>query len=143
MRDYWVMVKDGPVPEIELVRDGFSWGAFLIPIVWVLYRRLWRIAACLVLLLGVLPLVLQEAGLNPTGIGLVNLAETLALGWFGNDFRRWELARKGYRAVDVVEARRLDDAEVRAIARLAERDDAHVAENSCPKGLHARPVRSI
>ena len=120
MRDYWVMVKDRDGPDIELVPEAFSWGALLIPIIWALYRRLWRVALGVVVVSVGLPLLLQLAGLNENGLLITSLAINIVLGWLGNDLRRWEMRRKGYRAVDVVRARRIGDAEITAITRLAE-----------------------
>ena len=120
MRDYWVMMRDRDGPDIELVPDAFSWGALLIPIIWALYRRLWWVALGVVVVSIVFPLLLQLADFNENGLLIASFAINIILGWLGNDLRRWELRRKGYRAVDVVRARRIGDAEIIAMTRLAE-----------------------
>jgi hypothetical protein len=117
------MVKGGDEPEIELVRDGFSWGDLVFQLLWSLYRRLWWVSLGLVALAVALAL-LQAAIGDATWIAAVNVAEAVALGWYACDLRRWELTRKGFRAVDIVRARRLGEAEELAIARWAERDAA-------------------
>ncbi len=120
MRDYWVMIRDRDGPDIELVPEAFSWGALLIPIIWALYRRLWWVAIGVVVVSIVVPRLRQVADFNENGLLIANFAINIVLGWLGNDLRRWELRRKGYRAVDFVRARRIGDAEVIAITRLAE-----------------------
>ncbi len=120
MRDYWVMVRDRNGPDIELVPEAFSWGALVFPIIWALYRRLWRVALGVVVVSIVLPLLLQLADFNENGVLIPSFAINIVLGWLGNDLRRWELRRKGFRAVDIVRAHRFGEAEVIAITRLAE-----------------------
>jgi hypothetical protein len=117
MRDYWVLVKQGIEPEFELVPEAFSWGALIFQLFWALYRRLWWVSLGLVAVVVALSALVQAIQLDPAWSGAANVAVAVALGCFGNDFRRWELARKGYRAVDIVAARRIAEAEELAIAR--------------------------
>ena len=120
MRDYWVMVKDKAGPQTELVPEAFSWGALLIPLIWALYCRMWRVAAGVLALVFATPLLLQEADVNQAGLMVAGIVVNVVLGWLGNDLRRWELRQKGFRPVDIVRARRLGEAEELAIMRLAE-----------------------
>lgn len=120
MRDYWVLARDKDGPDIELIRDGFSWGACLIPLIWALYRRLWWIALGLLVLWIAQGLLLAELRIDSTGMTIISVAEAVILGWFGGELRRWEMGRKGFRLVDLVTARRFDDAEVLAVSRLAD-----------------------
>jgi hypothetical protein len=133
MRDYWVLVKDGTDPDFELVPDGFSWGALVFQFLWALYRRLWRVLLGLVAVVFVLGVIVGAAGLDTTWASALNIAVAVALGWFGNDLRRWELGRKGFRAADIVRARRLADAELLAIARWADRRDAEAPPEPSPE----------
>jgi len=134
MRDYWVMVKEGEEPDFELVPEAFSWGAFIFQLFWALYRRLWRVSLGLVVVIVVLGVVVQAAGLGDQWAGVINIAVALALGCFGNDLRRWELGRKGYRLADIVYARRISEAEVRAIGRwVAVRAETPVVPTAEPR----------
>jgi len=117
MREYWVLVKQGTEPEFELVPEAFSWGALIFQLFWALYRRLWWVSVGLVVVVVALSAFVQAMQLDTAWSGAVNVAVAVALGCFGNDFRRWELRRKGYRAVDIVAARRIAEAEELAIAR--------------------------
>jgi hypothetical protein len=92
-----------------LVREGFSWGAFLFGPLWLLARRLWLPA--LLWLVGVLAL----AALLPAAVSAAALpAAQFLLGCHTRDLRRWALARRGYTQAHVVAERD----EERALARL-------------------------
>ena len=43
--------------DLVIVREGFSWGAFLVSVLWALWNRLWLVAIVLMALELVLPLV--------------------------------------------------------------------------------------
>ena len=99
--------------DVVLVKEGFCWPAFVLPLVWGLYRRLW---------LGVLVyLALVAAAAAVVGLGAVDrVTETaLALGLAilvgaeANDWRRRSLARRGYRPRGVVAGADLEMAEER------------------------------
>lgn len=147
MREYWVMMREKADIDIELVRDGFSWGACLIPLFWALYRRLWRVFFILLAVVIGLSILWGSLGLGETGVMIANVAQAVVLGFLGNELRRWELGQKGFKTVDIVAARRFDDAEEKAVIRLAEHEaeqqETRLAENSFPQGLHPPSEQSI
>jgi hypothetical protein len=100
---------------VVLVREGFSWPAFFLSLLWLLWHRLWL--AALVYAVATLLIAL----LLPPGLALpANLALTFLLGAHAHDLRRRALARRGYAEVGVVTAADRDH----ALARLlAERPD--------------------
>jgi hypothetical protein len=91
-----------------LVREGFSWGAFLFGPIWLLARRLW-IPALLWFVAAAAALLLASAG----GV-LAMPALQFLLGCHARDLRRRALARRGYAQAHVVAERD----EERALARL-------------------------
>jgi hypothetical protein len=94
-----------------LVREGFSWGAFLLALPWFLAHRMWLESA------GYLGLVLRLAALVPGWAALpAALALQVLVGAHAQDLRRASLARRGRPAAHVVAA---PDAEM-ALARLLE-----------------------
>ena len=97
---------------VLLVREGFSWAAFLFGVLWLLWHRLW------LAVLGYLLLALALALLLPAGApSLVgSLALQFLLGSHAGDLRRRMLARCGYRTEEVVAARDLDRATARLLA---------------------------
>ena len=107
----------GTLERAVLVKDGFSWGAFVFSFFWFFAHRLW-IAGLIVLIaaaaLGVaLQLLRVGAG---AGVSAAFLFAVL-LGLEANSLRRWTLARSGRPAVDVVRAGDREEAETKAFAR--------------------------
>jgi hypothetical protein len=95
-----------------MVREGFSWGAFMFGPLWLLARGAWiagGLTSCLWIATAIL--VPHQAA------GAVALVAHWALGLFGQDLQRWSLARAGYRLVHIVAAPDTDA----ALAKLLER----------------------
>ena len=61
MRAYTIHAR--PAGEAVLVREGFSWGALLLPTLWFLWNRMWLVAFAHLLLAVALGLLL------PSGVG--------------------------------------------------------------------------
>ena len=110
---YWTVhlpAKGRPTLPV-LVREGFSWGAFLFGPLWLLAHRAW-IPAVLVIAATVLAGVLAPAGVQP----FLFLAIALLTGFSGNDLRRFSLERRGYLLRHVIAARDADSALARLLA---------------------------
>ena len=99
--------------DIVLVREGFSWGAFLVSVLWALWNRLWLVAIVLMALELVLPLVAGWAGLGAASGGILSIALAVLAGLFGNDLKRWTMEGRGYAEVALVAARSPDEAQQR------------------------------
>jgi Protein of unknown function (DUF2628) len=91
-----------------LIREGFSFWAFLFGPFWLFAHRAWL--AGLVVLVGLVGVNLLP---DPYGIALA-LAAHLLLGFQGQDLRRWTLARRGWSLAHVVQAHSAEG----ALARL-------------------------
>ena len=101
----------------EIVRDGFSPGAFVAPMLWFFWHREWL--AGLFALAAVLGLGAGLWGLGAS-FGAVAAAELLLhvlFGLEGASLRRFALARRGRPEADVVVASDLADAEAKSFAR--------------------------
>jgi Protein of unknown function (DUF2628) len=95
------------------VRDGFSLGAFLFGVLWMIYRRLWLV---LIIYLGVMAAL--EVGLARLGIGVwpqvaVAFLVAVLIGMEAASLRRWTLLRRGWHGRGVVVASDLEMAERR------------------------------
>ena len=122
MRFYTVHVRPTrPLadPDAVLVKEGFSWPAFLFGPLWSLWHRLWL--GTLFWFIGALSLSLVVDVLAPgdVGQGVTGLLYALATGLHANDVRRWTLGRAGYRLDDVVAGRGMAEAERRWLDRMA------------------------
>ena len=91
-----------PLTDVHLVKEGFSWPAFLFSFAWALACRLWLVAIALfaaeLLVHGALAIADADTG---TQIA-VSLGFSLIVGLLGNDLKRFTLFRRGYLEVAIV-----------------------------------------
>ncbi len=92
------------VPELALVKEGFSWPAFLFTVVWALALRLWLVALAFLAASLVVSGLLDLLGFDLVARVAAGLAFQLLVGYLANDLRRWTLARRGWREVGPVAA---------------------------------------
>jgi hypothetical protein len=113
MRFFTVHERPGSGGDVIAVASGFSWAAALVPVLWLLWHRLWLGLIGYVafsILLGVATELGQLA--DPATL-LIALAVSFLVGCMAADFRRWTLARRGWRLVGVVMAGSAAEAEER------------------------------
>jgi len=103
--------------EAVLVREGFSWGAFLFTVLWALWHRLWLAAILLLLAALAIGVAVELAGLDSLTETVLMLALALYAGFAGNDWRRARLLRRGYEEAAAVAAADLVEAERRYFDR--------------------------
>lgn len=85
--------------KIAFVKDGFSWLALVIPILWLIYQRMWLE---LVVFLAAIALIPWLLGADPYARqlgGWLSLGLTVLFAFEANDLRGWALQRRGYRFV--------------------------------------------
>ena len=103
-----------------LVKEGFSWPAFLVPLIWLAYKRMWIVLAFYVAAAAGLTLLEQGEVVAESALFVGNLALNLILGLEGNDIYRWSLQRRRYREHAVVVGQNLVSAEQRYFEAIAE-----------------------
>ncbi|HWK63905.1 MAG TPA: DUF2628 domain-containing protein [Rhizobiaceae bacterium] len=98
--------------DAVFIRDGFTFFAFLLPFVWLLWHRLWIEAA---LALGAVLLIgaLGEAGGYGAYASVLSLLVSIYVGLECAVLRVNALRRRGWHDVAVVEADSAADAEIR------------------------------
>jgi hypothetical protein len=100
-------------PDLEravFLREGFSWGAFVFGVFWLLWNRLWLAALIWVIVIATLGW-LAFTYLAVASIVLITLTVHLWLGLEGREIIRQTLAQRHYRLVGVVTATSLELAE--------------------------------
>lgn len=111
-------------PDLILVKEGFSWPAFVFGIVWALWNRLWIVAGVFLVAELALGFGLKLIGMGAEVQALASVGLALVIGFVANDLRSWSLSRwSGFKAEGVVAAGGLQEAERRF---LAERPDLMV-----------------
>ncbi len=93
------------VDKIAFVKEGFSWLALFIPVLWLIYQRMWfelfaflAVIAGVSWMLGTGPDERQLAGWFSFGLSAL-------LAFEAGDLRGWALQRRGYRFTGVVSGR--------------------------------------
>lgn len=106
MTAYLVLASPGaetPDERSVVVADSFAPWAFIAPVIWLMFNRMWLEAVAAVLVLTVATLLAADAGLAVVGIA-VSLALSLITALEGRNWRVSTLQRRGWRLVDLVES---------------------------------------
>jgi len=114
MRSYTVHAPPGdpPAPErFVFVKDGFSWPALFVPVLWILYYRLWLTLVAYIGAMLLIGLVDWLAGDNVATVLAVLAAILFAME--ANNIRRLELGRRGWRELGSASGESLEEAELR------------------------------
>ena len=108
---------DGEASDLRLIKEGFSWPAFLFTVLWAAWCRLWGVAIGLVVLELAVAFGLAWLDSGPITEIILALAISVLLGLHGNDLKRWYARRQGYLPVAVVSAPDIDAATQRLFDR--------------------------
>lgn len=123
------------------VRDGFSFLAFLLPVIWLLARRLWLEALAALALLIMIGWSAAAFGFG-SAAPLLSLLVSLFFGLESNGLRIAALRRRGWREWGVIEARDRDEAELR-YAAACDDEPEFAAPEPAPGALRAAAGRPI
>lgn len=129
---------------LVFVKDGFSWGAFLLGPLWLIGNGLWLALIGYLVLVGAVTAGLDAIEVSDTWISLAILAIHVALGYEADTLQRTALARRGWQSIGSVTGRSRSDCERRffdgwlaAEAVRAPRDTPEVAATAAA----AEPTR--
>jgi hypothetical protein len=113
MASYVVMEPPARTPaEVRFVRDGFSVVALIVPVIWLLWHRLWiealaAFAAAICIGFGG-----ELSGWTATA-ALISFLVSLFVALEGPSLRVWALGRRGWRDAGVIDAADEDEAMTR------------------------------
>jgi hypothetical protein len=128
--------------DATFVRDGFAWPGFLVPPLWFAWHRLWVEAALAFVAMAMLSILGERLGLETAG-SLLSLLVSLFVGLEGQGLRIAALRRRGWHEWGVVEADRLDDADIRyALEADAQSDEQASMQRILPDAALARPAQT-
>ena len=103
--------RAAPGEELVLVRDGFAFLAFVFPPLWLLWHRLWIEAIAVFAVLMVAALLENTLGITVSAP--ISLMVSIFVGLEGNAMRVARWRGRGWNAIAVVDARGVDEAELR------------------------------
>lgn len=112
-RSYYVLTTPASTDadrDTKFIRDGFSWLAFLLPLPWLLVKRLWLVALAAVLVYLATIFVAEQYRLDALPIAF-SFVLSLWTALEGGHAQASSLERKGWRIERVIAADRLSDAE--------------------------------
>lgn len=125
--------------RLDFVKEGFSWPAFFVPFLWLLYKRMWLVLVLFLVvsaLVGVAPRIWPLSGFAQT---LLGLGVNLVMGFQGNDLLRWTLARRGRREVAIVMGDGISGAEQRFFDKLCDAAGPGIQASSQPVASWREP----
>ncbi|UVC08516.1 DUF2628 domain-containing protein [Rhizobium sp. TH2] len=137
-RSYYVLTAPASTEtdrDTKFIRDGFSWLAFLLPLPWLLVKRLWVIALAAVLVYLVTIYIAEQYRLDALPIAFTFVL-SLWTALEGGHAQARSLERKGWQLERVIAADRLSDAEAIYFA-----DEASSKRREPERPLPALPVR--
>ncbi len=97
--------------RLAFVKEGFSWVALLVPILWLLFYRMWVEFILLALVYVALQLAFGTEAQGQALVGWASLAIAVLFALEANDLRAASLERRGYRLVGVASGRGRVEAE--------------------------------
>ncbi|RNJ44650.1 hypothetical protein B5V01_07225 [Mesorhizobium erdmanii] len=144
MATYVVMEPPSRSEKVDataFVRDGFTWLGLLIPPLWLAWHRLWIEAGLAFVVMGLLSMAGENLGLGLAS-SLLSLLVSFYVGLEGQGLRIAALRRRGWHEWGVVQAGRLDDADIRyALEVEAHGDNTTPAPRIVPDAALARPAQ--
>src|SRR5687768_7411566 len=113
-KPFWATREGRDLSEgVVVLADRFNWFAFLLPVVWAAWHRLWLVLVGVIVLGAAVEGGAYALGYDAVASGIVSAALALWLGFEANDLRRWTLRRNGWRDLGILVAASHDDAERR------------------------------
>lgn len=123
MRVYTAYEKSGPAgpgsdSDVVLVKEGASFYAMIFPLLWPLYHGLWLVLMGQIIAAAALVGARMFLELGDLEVSVIASAFLVAMGFQGNDLRRWTLRMKGYAFSGVVAGSDIAEAERRLFTAL-------------------------
>jgi len=144
MATYVVMEPPGRSEKVDataFIRDGFTWLGLLVPPLWLAWHRLWIEAGLAFVVMGLLSMAGQNLGLGLAS-SLLSTLVSFYVGLEGQGLRIAALRRRGWHEWGVVQAGRLDDADIRYALEVEEQaEEAVPAPRIVPDAALARPAQ--
>lgn len=129
---------DGKPEKAAFVREGFSWGAFLLSVLWALWQRMWVVALLLFVVFAALAVASELEFIGSDLAALVQFAIMLLFGFEARNLQIRALEKTGFRRAGIIQATSLEAAELTYFAGRAPNVSTPV-----PSRLRAAPEDTL
>jgi len=121
------------------IRDGWSWLAFIMPVLWLLWHRVWFVAVMFVIASATIALLANDPAFALAAFVAGSLAQIYA-GLEGGNWRITSLLAKGWTGVATLSAETVHEAELRfAMMRTARTQPPPLPAKATKAPLPDRP----
>ena len=103
--------------KVAFVKDGIAWLALFVPILWLIYHRMWLELLVFLVIFMSLPVIFGSGPAAREIAGWASLCLTVLFALEANDLRGWALRRRGFRFAGTAWGRDLFEAETRFFSR--------------------------
>jgi hypothetical protein len=111
------LTRAGAIENILLIKEGFSFVAFLMSPLWSLYNRLWQVFAVYAIALLIIYQLFQFNIIDFTQSSLFMLTLHIYMGYVGNYFLQKRLTHMKYELIQIIAGRDKDEALLRLLDR--------------------------
>ena len=119
---------DAAAERAAFVKDGFCWPALFIPLLWLLWRRLWLVLIAYLIAVTVIGAMQIVAGEGAATVILIAFAFFFAAE--ANNTRRWSLRRRGWTQAGEAFGRNRAEAEISYFTGRERRGDDDRGDSS-------------
>ena len=125
------------------VRDGFHTWAFLLTPLWLLWRRLWLVVACYLVVAAALGVALYILDVSSVVKIFASALLSLLIGFEASTLWRWTLTRRGYRPLGFVVGDDRESAERRFFTSWVARapEPSSPSTPTLPEPRYSAPLR--
>lgn len=116
MKVFAVYVKPkaaAPIETATFVQEGFSLAAFVLNMFWMLYHRIWWVAALVFLFNSAVSYAQIHHFISQDAALVLNISILAVIGFEASDWYQDTLKRRGYILLDIVTGRNLEQAQQR------------------------------
>jgi len=132
---------DDAAERAAFVKDGFCWPALFIPVLWLLWRRLWLVLLAYLIAVTAIGAVQIIAGEGAATIILIAFAIYFAAE--ANNARRWSLSRRGWTPTGEAFGHSRDEAEIRYFSSRERHDDGDRGDTPVPAKATLAPAAAV
>jgi len=115
MKTYLAYASEANPEKFEMVKEGFSFNAFIFGMLWCVYNKLWLPAISLLAFNIILGVIIEDGAISEISGGVAQIASLVVIGITASQFMATSLHNRGYNLTDAIIARNADEAKLKYI----------------------------